>query len=217
MKRAVLFDLDGVLLDSMAYHVKAWQEVFLQFDVEIEPNEVYKREGTRTAELAGNLAETANLSLSSEQLQELTKEKSQKYDQITQAVIFPGAEDLIEKLTQKRIFLAIVTGTFLENITKVMPMELFRKFDVVITGGDVDKGKPDPEPYLKAAQRLGLPPSDCIVIENAVLGVESGKAAGMYCVGITSTQSEDQLKGADRIVADLNTLLVQIDSILNED
>ena len=74
MKKAVLFDLDGVLLDSMAYHVKAWQEVFLQFDVQIEPNEVYKREGTRTAELAGNLAETVHLNLSPEKLQEIIKE-----------------------------------------------------------------------------------------------------------------------------------------------
>ena len=127
----------------------------------------------------------------------------------------PGVEDLLEKLIQYRIYKAIVTSTFLENLQKVMPEEILKKFEVVITGGDVRFGKPHPEPYLKAAKKLNLKPSDCVVIENAKIGVQSANKAGIYCIGLTSTQTEEQLSNADKIVPDLKTIIEQLDTILS--
>jgi len=214
MKKAILFDLDGVLLDSMPYHVKAWQEIFAQYDVKIEPDEIYFREGTRTADLAKYLAISHQLELSENELTELVQQKSKRYNEITKAGVVPGVPELLEELKQRSVFKAIVTSTFLENLLRVMPEEIFQKFDVVITGSDVINGKPHPEPYLKAASKLGLKPSECVVVENAKIGVQSANAAEMFCIGLTSTQTKKQLKSANKIVPDIETIIEQLDIIL---
>jgi beta-phosphoglucomutase len=215
VKKAVLFDLDGVLLGSMPYHVKAWQEVFSQYNIQLDPNEIYSREGTRTADLARNLAIDHKLNLSEEELQNLVQSKSKKYNEITQADVMPGVSDLVLELKRRQLKIAIVTSTFRENLLRVMPQDLVAKFDTIITGGYVENGKPHPEPFLKAAEKLGIKPSECIVVENAEIGIRSGKAAEMFCVGVTSTQTEEQLKQADKIVPDIILMLDQIDEILS--
>jgi beta-phosphoglucomutase len=215
MKKAVLFDLDGVLLDSMPYHVKAWQDIFKPYQVNIQPQDIYSREGTRSADLAKKLTLQYQLDLSEDELNELIKNKSKRYNEITKAGIMAGAEDLIKELKKRSVFKAIVTSTFRENLMRVMPQHIIQHFDVIITGGDVSNGKPHPEPYLKAAEKLGVYPSECVVIENARIGVESAKAAEMFCVGVTSTQTKDQLCNADLIVTNLNGILVQLDPILS--
>lgn len=212
MRKAVLFDLDGVLLDSMPYHVLAWQEVFGRYGAQIEPDEIYSREGSRTAEMARMVAENHGLDLSETERTQLIQEKSMLYNELSRAEMMAGVVELIEELKRRRIWIAIVTGTFRENLLRVMPADLVRQFDVIITGGDVQNGKPHPEPYLKAAEKLGLSPEDCVVVENAELGIASGKAAGMFCIGVTSTQTEEQLKQADLIVSDL----IAIRNRLNE-
>lgn len=215
MKKAILFDLDGVLLDSMPYHVKAWQEIFKKFDVQIKPEEVYSREGSRTVDLAKSLAISHQLNLSENEISELVQKKSKRYNEITKAGVMDGVPKLLEELEKRSVFKAIVTSTFLENLLRVMPKEIFKKFDVVITGSDVTYGKPHPEPYLKAAQKLGLKPSECIVVENAKIGVQSANSAEMFCVGITSTQTKEQLKNADKIVPNIKTIIKQLDIILS--
>ncbi len=203
MKKAVLFDLDGVLLDSMPYHVLAWQKVFSRYGTRIEANEIYSREGCLSADMARLVAEDHELNLSEPELMQLIQEKSKLYNELSRAEIMPGVVELIEELKRRRILIAIVTGTFRENLLRVMPAELVRQFNVIITGGDVNNGKPHPEPYLKAAEKLGLLPDECVVVENAELGIASGKAAGMFCLGVMSTQTAEQLKQADLIVSDL--------------
>jgi len=213
MKKAVLFDLDGVLLDSMPYHVRAWQEVFGRYGAQIEPDEIYSREGSRTADMARMVAENHGLDLSETELTQLIQEKSMLYNELSRAEIIAGVVELIEELKRRRMWIAIVTSTFRENLLRVMPAGLVQQFDVIITGGDVHNGKPHPEPYLKAAEKLGLSPDDCVVVENAELGIASGKAAGMFCIGVTSTQTEEQLKQADLIVPDLVAIRNQLNEI----
>ena len=214
MKKAVLFDLDGVLIDSMPCHYQAWQKLFARYGVQIEPDEVYAREGSRSADMARLLLQDHPLDLTEAEIDKLVRQKSELYNQITRAEVFPGVVELIEELKRRQILLAIVTGTFLENMLKGVPLELYRQFNAVVTGGDVTQGKPQPEPYLKAAQKLALQAGECVVIENAELGVQSARAAGMYCVAVTTTQSREQLQQADRIVPDLFTVIDQINEIL---
>ena len=213
MKKAVLFDLDGVLLDSMPYHVRAWQKVFDRYGIRVEPNEIYSREGSRTADMARHVAESHELNLSEPELTQLIQEKSKLYNELSRAEIMPGVVKLIEELKRRRILIAIVTSTFRENLLRVMPPEIVRQFNVIITGGDVHNGKPHPEPYLKAAGKLELSPDDCIVVENAELGIASGKAAGMFCIGVTSTQTKEQLKRADLILPDLIAVIDNLNQI----
>ncbi len=214
MKKAVLFDLDGVLIDSMPFHFQAWQKIFAPLGVELEPDEIYHREGSRTAEMIRLLLRDHPVDLTEAQIDELVRQKSALYNQITRAEIMPGVVELIEELKRRQILIAIVTGTFQENFLQVMSPELLRQFNAIVTGGDVAQGKPQPEPYIKAAQKLGLPAGDCVVIENAELGVQSARAAGMYCVALTTTQSRKQLQQADRIVSDLWVVIDQINEIL---
>lgn len=214
MIKAILFDLDGVLLDSMPYHVKAWQKVFSQFDIQLHPNEIYSREGTRTADLARNLAIDHELNLSEEELHILIQTKSKTYNEITKAGVMPGVDELAQELKRRKIKIAIVTSTFRENLLRVMPQELVNQFDEIITGDDVKNGKPHPEPYLKAAEKLEVTSDECIVVENAEIGIRAGKAAEMFCIGVTSTQTKEQLKQADKIVPDIHSILNQLGEIL---
>ena len=214
MKEAVLFDLDGVLLDSMPYHCKAWQQVFARLGVDIQPEEIYSREGTRTAELARALVKDHGLELDEEAILHLIDEKSKVYNAISRAELMPGAVDLLEKLKRRGLLTAIVTSTFRENLEKILPPEFLRQFEAIVTGEDVSIGKPHPRPYLLAAERLEKEPARCVAVENAPLGVKSAHAAGMPCVAITSTQSADKLREADWIFADLREFLDNLNQVL---
>ncbi len=217
MRSAVLFDLDGVLLDSMPYHVQAWQTVFSRYGVQIEPHEIYAREGTRTSEMARILVKQHELALSEEEILQLIREKSETYNRISKAEIMPGAVELLEELKRRQILTAIVTSTFRENLQKIMPPEMIRQFEAIVTGEDVTIGKPHPQPYLLAAAKLERAPEQCLAVENAALGVQSAHAAGMKCVGITSTQTPEQLREADWIFPDLFALTEKVNEVLLAD
>jgi HAD superfamily hydrolase (TIGR01509 family) len=214
VKKAVLFDLDGVLLDSMPYHVQAWQSVLSPLNVTIEAEDIYSREGTRTSELARELLRKYQIELSEQAIEKIVSEKSQSYNQISQARLMTGAIELIDDLKYTRVTCAIVTGSYRENLERVVPEDFLNNFDSIIGGGDVTAGKPDPQPYLLAARRVSLQPAECVVIENAALGVRSAIAAGMPCVAITSTQSAEQLREADLILADLQQVMEKLGDIL---
>ncbi len=216
MKEAVLFDLDGVLLNSMPYHVEAWRRVFARRGVSLRPEEVYSREGTRTSELARQLLQDHGLELSEEEILRLIDEKSKTYNEISRAEIMPGAVELLEELKRRRILTAIVTSTFRENLERILPREFLRQFEAIVAGEDVSIGKPHPRPYLLAAERLEKLPQRCVAVENAALGVQSAHAAGMRCVGITSTQTPEQLREADWIFPDLWQLTEHVNLVLQD-
>ncbi len=215
MKKAVLFDLDGVLLDSMPYHVQAWQLVLSPLNVTIEAEDIYLREGTRTSELARELLRQYQIELSEQAIEKIVSAKSQSYNQISQARLMPGAIELIDDLKYRQVSCAIVTGSYRENMERVVPEDFLNNFDTIIGGGDVTVGKPDPQPYLLAARRVNLQPAECVVIENAALGVRSALAAGMPCVAITSSQSAEQLREANLVLADLQQVMEKLEEILS--
>ena len=160
MINAILFDHDGVLVNSMPYHVQAWQEVMARHGVEIDPLEIYLQEGATTMEVAAELCH--------------------RY--------------------RKRM--GIVTGSIRAQVEPVLGEYMLSLFDCLITADDVEYGKPDPEPYLRAARKVACAPSECLVIENAPLGIISAKAAGMSVIAITSTLASYHLRQADAVVSD---------------
>ena len=113
---------------------------------------------------------------------------------------YPGVDALVERLRARALRLAMVTGTSRKNIEHHFGAWL-QNFDAIVTADDVKRTKPDPEPYLQALAKLGLAASDCVVVENAPLGVRSGKAAGIRVIAVTSTNPAELLKEADVIVA----------------
>jgi len=113
---------------------------------------------------------------------------------------FPGVELLISELKDRKVPLAIVTAGHLDQLRLSVPRGFMEKFDVLVTGDLIARGKPDPEPYLQGAARLGLKPEDCIAVENSPLGAQSAHRANMYCIAICSTVNRGDLTAADEIL-----------------
>ena len=110
----------------------------------------------------------------------------------------------------------LVTGTVQANIKAVLGNKIIALFDVVITETDVQRGKPYPDPYLRAAQKLDVTPEACLVIENAPVGIAAAKAAGMKCIALTTTLSPQQLDRADYHYTDLHNLMDDLEQLLHE-
>jgi beta-phosphoglucomutase len=115
-----------------------------------------------------------------------------------------GIENFLLELKDRQYKLALVTGTRLEVVNKVLQMGLENIFKVIVTGEMVNKGKPNPEPYMNAVDELNARKEDCIVIENAPAGITSAKGAGLTCFAVQTSLSEEYLQDADKIFQDID-------------
>jgi len=214
MIRAVLFDYDGVLVDSMPYHVAAWMEVMSRYDVAISPEEIYLEEGSRTEEIAAELFRRRDRDFSSELLQEIVNAKRDQYLANNQTKLVDGALDLLDHLKKYGYRLGLVTGSIRAQVEATLEAEVSNLFDCIITSEDVEHGKPNPEPFLKAAQRLNVAAEECLVIENAPLGVYAARAAGMWVVAVLATLPAHYLREAHQLVADLIELRQRLPQVM---
>lgn len=114
--------------------------------------------------------------------------------------IYDGVEEHLNSIRAKGYLLGLVSGAGLNRIKQTCGGWVFHLFDTVITGDDVNEGKPSSEPYLRAAENLDMPSSKCIVIENAPLGIDSAVNAGMYCIAVTTTLTKNYLHSADIVM-----------------
>jgi beta-phosphoglucomutase len=193
----------------MPYHVKAWQTVFGEMDIEVNPEEVLLEEGTTAHELSAKILADNHKSISEKQHQRLVDKKQSLYREILDAGVHPDLKDLLMQLKHYKLKTGLVTGSSTDNIYKAFDSQLLGLFDTIITGDDVENGKPSPEGYLCAAASLDLSSDDCLVVENAPLGIEAAKRAGMKVMALTTTLSRDQLAGADYYREDLSKKIVE--------
>lgn len=200
MIKAILFDFDGVLAETTPYHLEAWKEVFGELGITIDPKVARLHEGAPAWQIARALVKDVEVEISEKELQEIAQRKNKKFRALNKATIYDGVWDLIQSAKQRGLKVALVTGTAYANLKAVLPESLLAAFDEIIKEGDTEHGKPHPDPYLLASQRLGLAASECLVIENAPLGIRSAKAAGAFCVALTTTLPEDQLEEANKVV-----------------
>lgn len=199
--KAVLFDLDGVLIDSLDIHFQAWTEVLRSYGVHnLTRFDVALREGEKAEVSAREFAKKFGLELTKEDITALLAKKRSIYAENAPKALTPGAGNLLRKLKREGFQIGLVTGSVAKNLKEIMTAEEWDIFDMMITGGEVTEAKPSPEPYIKAAEKLGLRTEDCLAIENAPLGIESAKKAGMKVIAITSTLPADYLREADWIV-----------------
>jgi len=205
--KAVLFDLDGVLLNSIPAHVRAWQKVFAAKGLRLPRLDIVLREGVDYQKTARDWMRRAGLPISQESLRALLTERNAIFQEGKRGIrFFPGALPLLKDLRRKGYHLALVTGTPRFLVRKILGRRFLRLFSVVVTPEEVKRGKPFPDPYLRAVKRLGLPKRNCLVVENAPYGVRSAKRAGVFCVGLTTSVPRRFLKGADDIVSSLAVL-----------
>lgn len=197
---AVIFDMDGVLVDNNEYHNIAWVEYCKRKNLKISQEEIVSRYGTSNIEFFDLLYGDT---LSKEETDRLGEEKEALYREMYEEHIKPvdGLVEFLQGLKDHGFKLAVATSAIPNNLNFVLDKTNIRRFfDKLADSSMVKRGKPDPDVYLKASELLGIPPSRCLVFEDAVMGVKAAKSAQMKVVAITSTFKPNDLKQADRII-----------------
>lgn len=211
--KAVIFDMDGVIIDSMPYHFIAWYEALRYFGVRISCFDVYSKEGERWEKTLKYFLRRQNIKPSKALLNKIFLTRQKIFKNSFRRFIFKGVNEFLECLKNRGYLLGLVTGTHILGVKEILPKKIKEFFDCVITGDNIKKGKPHPQPYLKAARLLGVRPQECVVVENAPFGIESAKRAGMFCIALTTSLPKEYLKGADIVVDTLEDITGIIDKL----
>ncbi len=199
--RAVLWDMDGVLVDTSSFHLEAWRELFEGEGKEISEDEFRRTFGLRNDTPNGFLG-----NLPPQKVAELSRRKEEIFRAKIggRIVPMPGVSALLEKLRRAEKKMAVVSSAPRKNVETILrSLKIDDSFDVIIAEEDASRGKPDPQGYLLAAQRLGAKPSECVVVEDAPGGVEAAKRAGMRCLGLAAERAPETLAKADLVVRSL--------------
>jgi beta-phosphoglucomutase family hydrolase len=205
---AVLWDLDGVIADTGTYHFQAWQDVFHERGVNITEDDFKRHFGQRNDTI---IRSTLGRNISPDELDAIASEKEENYRRRVTPNIkpLPGVIELISSLKRHELKMAIASSTPLENIHLITRgLGIDDCFQAVVCNREVAEGKPDPQVFLLAAQKLGVEPQNCVVIEDAVAGVTAAKRAGMKCVAVTNSHPPKNLKEADLIVNTLEAVSI---------
>ncbi len=203
----VLFDLDGVIVDTLHYHYLAWRYMFANLGAEIDRHTVLLHEGRSSREILPILMKESGVHIPEADQSRFIEEKRAYYRSIVRVTHYPKAFDVIDALRQRGLKLALVTACARKNMQHSLNDEQQAYFDFILTGDDVRRAKPYPDSYLGAAQKLGLQPRECLVVENAPLGIEAAKNAGMFCVAIETTLGREYLTLSDCILRSIDQLL----------
>lgn len=206
--KAVIFDLDGTLIDNNAYHLQSWIKYLKNKNREISEEEYKANVNGRTNKDV--IEYIYQRKMEDAEAMVYAHEKEAIYRELYQPHITPvaGLLPLLQKLKELHIPMAIATSGIQVNIDFMfdnIPMREY--FDVIVNSAHISKGKPDPEIYIKTAELLNVAPGNCLVFEDAVVGINSAKAAGMKVVGVLTTHSAAELAGADVLIRDYTELL----------
>ncbi len=210
MKKAVIFDLDGVIVESENAHIEAEKQTFLKHGIQVSAEELHKFTGTTAKVMFTELIKKYRLNTTFE---EISRQKEDILFQLLEKDAEPtkGIIMLLKKLKTKRIKLAIGSSSSKKQIKYVLnKLDIAQFFDSVLGAEDVAHSKPDPEIFLKAAATLNVNPNECLVVEDSALGVEAAKRARMKCVGYRNPNSGNQdLSRADIITGDFSKLDIE--------
>lgn len=204
--KAVIFDMDGVIIDSMPYHFLAWYEALRPYGIRVSCFDVYSKEGERWDKTLKSLLKNGNIRPSKKILKKIFSERQIIFKKSFKRFIFKDVLKVLIYLKKRGYILGLVTGTPSGEIKRILPRNISELFSCIVAGDEVKKGKPHPEPYLKAARLLKIRPRECIVVENAPFGIESAKKAGMFCIALTTGLSGEFLKKADIILSELGEI-----------
>jgi beta-phosphoglucomutase len=208
MIEACIFDLDGVIVDTAKYHFIAWRALAeeLGFEFTLEDNERLK--GVSRMQSLEILLEIGGLQFSDQEKLAMAEKKNTLYvsfiDKMTPDEILPGVPKFLHELRNKGIKTAL--GSASKNSPMILErIQLTGMFDVVVDGNSISEAKPNPEVFLKGAERLAVLPENCVVFEDAIAGIEAARNANMFCVGIGDPKT---LCFADLIIPDFDGFTV---------
>jgi len=222
-KKAVLFDMDGVLYDSMPRHEKAWQESMARYGIHMTALDAYLTEGQRGVDTIWQMVlQQQGRHISEEEAQKMYNLKSETFHSKGDAPLMPGIMDLMERITQSGLTIGVVTGSAQRPLIARLTSDFgtYLTEERIVTAYDVKRGKPLPDPYLMGLQKVGnLKPEEAIVVENAPLGVQAAVAAGIFTIAVNTGPLPDQLlleKGANRLYHRMTDLRDDWPSLIEE-
>jgi pseudouridine-5'-monophosphatase len=217
--KAILFDLDGVLIDSEPLHGQAWRETAALFDINLTYSQLKLLRGKRRIDCANELVKLIPKPTKVKELLDLHKPISRKL--ILNAKAMQGGENLVKSCYQKNIPMALVTSSSSESFQiKTAPHKWMNLFSVIVLGDDklLAKGKPAPDPYLLAAEKLNIAPQECWAVEDSISGMTSALEAG--CFVFLLKEKNDELPKKEVFDQQINlkqiTNLIEIEQILDE-
>lgn len=212
--KAVLFDMDGVLYNSMPNHAVAWHEAMSRFGIRFDAADSYATEGARGVDtIRKYVLEQQGKEISADEAQRMYDVKTSIFHQMPVAPIFPGVIDIMQRIKDAGMTIGVVTGSGQRPLIKRLLTDFdgYLTEDHIVTAYDVERGKPNPDPYLMGLRKAGgLEPWQGIVVENAPLGVRAGSAARCFTIGINSGPLPDSALaegGADIVLQSMTELV----------
>lgn len=212
--KAIFFDMDGVLFDSMPYHAKAWEEVMRANGLPFTAYDAYLNEGRTGQSVIQEASNIVNKPCTDQQIEEIYRQKAEAFKRMQPNGAQPmdGIREVLSFLHEQNIKVWVVTGSgqlsLFAQLSTLHPTLFVR--EQLITAYDVTHGKPHPEPYLKAWERSGFKKEECCVVENAPLGVRAAKSAGLFTIAVNTGILENERlsqEKADLVLPNMHALL----------
>lgn len=210
--KAALFDMDGVLYDSMPNHSVAWQQSMASFGIHMTANDAYATEGARGIDTIRNMVlQQKGETITLERAQEMYDEKTRCFHALPEAPVMSGVLDVMKGMKARGWRIGVVTGSGQRPLINRLLTDFadFLDEEHIVTAYDVKRGKPNPDPYLIGMKKAGTKPWETIVVENAPLGVKAGVAAEAFTIAVNTGPLPDDVlleAGADVLFPDMRAL-----------
>ena len=209
MLKAVIFDMDGVIVDTEPLHYKAYHQMFEDVSIHVV-KDVYKTfTGQSTLEICKTLCKQFRLTQSPEELVAIKRKHFEYlFDNDADLRLLDGVLDLIKNYDKHRLTLVLASSASMPNINRVFErFDLDQYFMAKLSGADLKASKPHPEIFIKAIEATGFEKHECIVIEDSTNGIEAAKAAGVFCIGFKSPHSINQdYSKADKVISEFSEI-----------
>ena len=194
--KAVLFDMDGVLYDSMPHHAVAWNKAMEKYGIHMTHEDAYATECARGIDTIRIMVrQQKGMEISEEKAQEMYDEKSRLFHAMGEATIMPGILELMGKIHQQGLTIGVVTGSGQRPLINRLLTDFGEYLDEghIVTAYDVQRGKPNPDPYLMGMEKAGTKPWETIVVENAPLGIRAGVASKAFTIAVNTGPLADSV------------------------
>ena len=199
-KSAILFDMDGVLYDSMPNHSKAWSQAMEKFGMHMSPHDVYMNEGATGHDTVVHISlRDRGYEATESEIDDIYNYKASLFRSMPEARVMPGALEVFRRAAAAGLKILIVTGSGQKNLIERVQRDFegYITRERMVTAFEVTRGKPYPDPYLKGLSIAGVPASEAVVVENAPLGIRAGVAAGIDTIAVNTGPLEDEILQAE--------------------